>query len=78
MIKSMKQEETIISPQAPSRIIFLDGLRGLAILMVVLFHMYPTIFPKGYLGVDVFFVISGYFLFKGYNKNWHCVNKAFG
>jgi peptidoglycan/LPS O-acetylase OafA/YrhL len=35
-------------------------LRGLAVLAVVLFHAKETYFPLGYLGVDVFFVISGY------------------
>ena len=35
-------------------------LRGLAVLAVVLFHATESLFPLGYLGVDVFFVISGF------------------
>ena len=35
-------------------------LRGLAVLAVVLFHADESHFPLGYLGVDVFFVISGF------------------
>jgi peptidoglycan/LPS O-acetylase OafA/YrhL len=35
-------------------------LRGLAVLAVVLFHAKASYFPLGYLGVDVFFVISGF------------------
>lgn len=35
-------------------------LRGLAVLAVVLFHAFESHFPLGYLGVDVFFVISGF------------------
>ena len=35
-------------------------LRGLAIFSVILFHAYENFFVLGYLGVDIFFVISGY------------------
>lgn len=42
----------------------LEVLRGLAILLVVLFHTYPSIFPGGYIGVDVFLVVSGFVIFR--------------
>ena len=35
-------------------------LRGLAVIAVVLFHVNQNYFSLGYLGVDVFFVISGF------------------
>ena len=38
----------------------IQALRGLAVLMVLLFHASESLFPLGYLGVDVFFVISGF------------------
>jgi len=41
-----------------------DGLRALAILPVVLFHFFPTYVPGGFVGVDVFFVISGFLISK--------------
>jgi peptidoglycan/LPS O-acetylase OafA/YrhL len=38
----------------------IEGLRGIAVLAVVLHHMNASALPHGYLGVDIFFVISGY------------------
>jgi peptidoglycan/LPS O-acetylase OafA/YrhL len=40
----------------------IQALRGLAVLLVVAFHVAPSAAPAGFLGVDVFFVISGYLL----------------
>jgi peptidoglycan/LPS O-acetylase OafA/YrhL len=40
----------------------IDGLRALAICAVIAFHATPSLLPGGYLGVDVFFVISGYLI----------------
>ncbi|KAI1709666.1 acyltransferase family domain-containing protein [Ditylenchus destructor] len=40
----------------------IQGLRAVAVLAVVLFHLWPKVFRNGYLGVDVFFVISGYLI----------------
>ena len=38
----------------------LDGLRGLAVAWVVLFHLWPDAVPGGWLGVGLFFTLSGY------------------
>lgn len=42
----------------------IQGLRGLAIFFVLVFHFFPDFLPKGFLGVDLFFVISGYLITK--------------
>src|SRR3984893_9141782 len=40
----------------------IDGLRAVAVVPVVLFHIGAPVFPGGFVGVDVFFVISGYLI----------------
>src|SRR6185369_4297821 len=40
----------------------IDGLRAVAVLSVIAFHVKFSAFPGGYIGVDVFFVISGYLI----------------
>lgn len=39
---------------------YIDGLRALAVIAVILYHLEATWLPGGFTGVDVFFVISGY------------------
>ena len=52
-----------VRPEArSSRLAGLDGLRAIAVAAVVVFHLFPVLMPGGTIGVDVFFVISGFLI----------------
>jgi len=53
----------------------IDGLRALAVISVIIYHFNKNLLPSGYLGVDIFFVISGYVITSSlYNSS----SKKFG
>lgn len=50
------------------RVLAADGLRGLAMVAIVLFHLRPTPLTGGFVGVPVFFVLSGFFITVGLDR----------
>lgn len=48
----------------------LDGLRGIAVLCVFFYHAFPNNFKGGYLGVILFFILSGYLTAIGSKRDW--------
>ncbi|MDC1159041.1 acyltransferase family protein [Pelagibacteraceae bacterium] len=55
----------------------IDTLRAIAVTSVIIFHLDPNLFPMGYLGVDMFFVISGYLITKSILKSYKSNNFSF-
>ena len=70
--------ETTIPLASKPRFEILDGLRGVAAMIVVIFHLFETYSPgpseqiinHGYLAVDFFFVLSGFVIGYAYDDRW--------
>lgn len=63
-------EMTKTLPKQSQYIAGLDSLRGVAIIFVVLYHMFPDVIKGGFLGVSLFFVLSGYLIAKTSQTAW--------
>lgn len=48
----------------------LDALRGIGMTGIVLYHLFPSAVPGGFLGVPLFFVLSGYLMFVTSEHGW--------
>ncbi|WP_461240450.1 acyltransferase family protein [Paucilactobacillus sp. N302-9] len=65
------QPEFVASQMASKRFITgLDGLRTLAVLGVIVYHLLPATLQGGYLGVPIFLVITGYLITSHLIKEW--------
>jgi len=58
-----------VTARAP-RLYGLDSLRALAVLLVVIYHLLPGFLPGGFIGVDIFFVLSGFLITSLLVQEW--------
>ena len=56
----------------------IDGLRAVAVLSVVGFHAFPGLIKGGFIGIDIFFVISGFLISSIILRNLDCKSFGFG
>ena len=54
-----------------NRLIHLDFLRTLAIIFVLFFHLGFDFFKYGFLGVDIFFILSGFLMYKYFQQEFN-------
>ena len=63
-------EYTINRYRSYHHLLGLDGLRAIAIIGITLFHMFPDTVPGGYMGVNLFFVLTGFLLAYSTGREW--------
>ncbi len=60
--ESFTEEPAPLERSSSTRITGLDGIRGLAVVLVLVYHLWPSVLPGGFLGVTIFFALSGYLI----------------
>lgn len=81
IIVAVKQTTTLLTvqPTAGARLAYspgIDGMRAIAVMAVLLYHSDLTPIPGGFLGVEVFFVISGYLITSLLLLEWQQTNRV--
>lgn len=76
----MQQMEALknLGRARPGRLPAVDGLRGVAVALVLVRHLHGTVLPAGGIGVDVFFVISGFVITRKLLGLWDSQRLKFG
>ena len=59
------------------KILEIQYLRAIAVLFVFLFHLDKENFPGGFIGVDIFFLISGFLMIKILNEKKYSFKKFY-
>ncbi|OKL50354.1 acyltransferase family protein [Boudabousia marimammalium] len=69
------KETSLAAGAATARFGGLNTIRSLALLVILLYHLHPSFLPGGYLGVDIFLVLSGFLISFSLIQQWQAEAK---
>jgi len=70
MLKHVDIANNSFFKEKSSKFLEIQSLRAISVIVVIGYHYFENIFINGYIGVDIFFVISGFVISKSLNEKF--------